>query len=509
MGAADARHLLGRAGFAGTLAEIEHFAALPRTEAVRALVAGIRADTLLPPPAFLSVPRAERRIERGQDEEARKEILRRRREEGLALKSWWIAECALTDSPLTERLVLFWHDHFTTELRKVNDAEFLWRQNALLREHAGGNFREMLQAICLDAAMVIYLDTQQNNRASPNENFARELLELFTLGEGHYGEEDIREAARAFTGWKVDRVTGDVRLLPRQHDSGTKTFRGRSGPLEVHDIVRILCEEPRTAELVVEELWREWISPVPAAEEVRRLAAIFREGGLALRPLYEAMLLSPAYWAAKNRGALIRSPVELVVGTARILGLEDVPPQSLHRSAAAMGQDLFDPPNVKGWPGGERWITSSSLLTRRRFLERASTGLAPAAGDRDRRGGGFATPPSGEPAAMDPAAEPPMAPSEDPPMGERGEASAVPGPGDEPRAARPLVRRRLLERRGAIPAMAMLSEAWRGLGTDDAARAEALAVRLCALPPVVPRPEGERAAETLSRLLLDPTYQLK
>ncbi len=482
MGVSDARHLLARAGFGGTLEEIDRTARLTREEAVGALLDGVQTESLIPPPAFLETPLVDRAIPRGASEEERREYQRIRRQRIQQLKAWWICEMALTDSPLTERLVLFWHNHFVSESRKVNVPHFVWQQNALLREHALGNFRTFLEAVSLDAAMVIYLDTQQNNRGRPNENYARELLELFTLGEGHYTEDDIQAAARAFTGWKVDSRSGEVHLIARQHDAGEKTFFGKTGRHEVHDILDIVLDQPRAAEYIVEELWLAFVAPEPPRSEVERLARVFRDSGYELRPLYEAVLLSPGFWAEQNRGALIRSPVDLVVGTTRLLGLEGVPPESLYRAAATMGQDLFDPPNVKGWPGGDRWITSSSLLTRRQFLERATTGVQVAGRRNDRRAG------SDQP-KMDPGMDPGMEPT------------GSDRPSDR--------RRRRGGARPVTPAMAMLRTAWAGLGETDAERARALAERLNPLTPVIDREEGELPLTTLERLLLDPTYQLK
>lgn len=481
MGVADARHLLGRAGFGGTIEEIDACAALSREAAVDALLASLRTESLLPPPEFVITPRANRTVIRPSTDEERKEARQLLRRMGLDLKTWWTSEMLLTDSPFTERLVLFWHDHFVSDLQKVRDPDFLWQQNALFRRHAAGNFRTLLREISLDPAMVLYLDTQQNQRGKPNENYARELLELFTLGEGHYTEQDIKEAARAFTGWRANRLTGTVQRVDRRHDSGEKTFLGETGRFGVDDILRIILEQERTAEFLVEELWRDFVSPEPPPRaEVVRLAAVLRDGDYELQPLYRALLLTPAFWTETNRGALIRSPIDVVVGSARFLGLERVPAESLQRAAAGMGQNIFDPPNVKGWPGGDRWITSSSLLSRKQFLERALTGLQVRGQTRgsDRAGS--------DGARMEPEMEPGME-------------------GERPRARRD-------RRRPARPtsAMARLRDTWVGLGDTDDIRAEALTAYLCPLPPVFERPEeGESAAKTLSRLILDPTYQLK
>ena len=165
--------------------------------------------------------------------------------------------------------------------------------------------------------MLVYLDTAQNRRGQPNENFAREVMELFTLGEGHYGERDIKEAARAFTGWSIDRESGDFLWRPLAHDDGAKTILGRTGDFRGEDVIAILLEQPATAEFVVAKLWREFVSPQPDAAEVRRIAAVFRGSGYQVRAALREILLGAAFWAPENRGVLVKSPVDLVVGTLR------------------------------------------------------------------------------------------------------------------------------------------------------------------------------------------------
>ncbi|RZL87848.1 MAG: DUF1800 family protein, partial [Variovorax sp.] len=176
---------------------------------------------------------------------------------GVELQGWWMSEMLSTPSPLAERMTLFWHGHFTSGLREVRQPQLLYRQNVLLREHALGNYRELLGAIVRDPAMLLYLDNQQNRRGAPNENFARELLELFTLGEGHYSENDVREAARAFTGWRMQPPAGEFVIAARQHDDGEKTFLGAHGAFDGDDIVAQILKQPRAAEFIVEKLWRE------------------------------------------------------------------------------------------------------------------------------------------------------------------------------------------------------------------------------------------------------------
>jgi hypothetical protein len=204
--------------------------------------------------------------------------------------------------------------------------------------------------------MIIYLDNLSNRKGTANENYARELMELFTLGEGHYTEQDIKESARAFTGWHMNRQTEEFFLNQRLHDEGDKTFMGQTGNLNGDQIVEIILKRPEAAEYIVGKMWLEFISETPDPAEVKRLAKVFRDADYEIKPLVEALLLSPAFRDPANQGKLIKSPVDLLVGTVRTF---DLPVRDA---------DLLDPPNVKGWPGGESWIDSNTLLIRNQSL---------------------------------------------------------------------------------------------------------------------------------------------
>jgi uncharacterized protein (DUF1800 family) len=368
MGAEEARHLLNRTGFDAQLREIDAFARLSRREGVERLLAGVRTEARTPRPGWANEwtdPRDIRRM--GEDE--RRAFVRMQIERALELKAWWVTEMLGTESPFTERMTLFWHNHFTSSLQKVRSPQLMLRQNALLRKHALGNFGELLHAVSKDPAMLVYLDSATNRRGQPNENFARELMELFTLGEGKYGEHDIKEAARAFTGWSIDLDTGEYLFRPRQHDDGVKIVLGKSlkGGTEVLDL---LLAHPATAEYVAARLWREFVSPQPQPEELKRVAAALRQSRYDMRTAMRELLLAPAFWAPENRAVLIKSPTELVVGTMRQFNIAVSDPLPFVFLLRALGQDLLSPPNVKGWPGGEQWINSTTLLTRKQFLER-------------------------------------------------------------------------------------------------------------------------------------------
>jgi uncharacterized protein (DUF1800 family) len=222
LGYDDARHLLNRTGLGATQAEIERFARMSRDDAARKLLADARTAAVTPPPAWVGTADALRYPRAGeQASDVEKKMFQQQQvREGLELRGWWVAEMLATPSPLTERMTLFWHNHFVSSQQKVKLAELMYRQNVTLRAHALGNFGDLLHAVARDPAMVIYLDSAQNRKGTPNENFAREVMELFTLGEGNYSEQDIKEAARAFTGWSIDRNTGQFVFRRFIHDDG-------------------------------------------------------------------------------------------------------------------------------------------------------------------------------------------------------------------------------------------------------------------------------------------------
>lgn len=366
----EARHLLVRTGFGPTEAEITALADLDYAQAVDAVLAATGSDSRIPPPDWVDTPPPDRAARRSLDDTRKQQRREQLRDWNRELKGWWYREMAATDAPLTERMTLFWHNHFTSSTRKVHWVPFMYQQNRLFRKHATGNFAELLHAVARDPAMLLYLDNARSHAGNPNENFARELLELFTLGEGHYSEDDIKAAARAFTGWTLDRDTGKFRFAQRRHDDGEKTFLGRRGHWDGDDILRIILEQPRTAVTITTRLWREFVSLQPDEREIQRIAAVFRDSGYEVKPLLEALLTCRTFRDPANRGSLIKSPVELLVGSVRML---DIPLQDgsrLVRAGRLLGQDIFDPPNVKGWAGGTAWIDSASLLNRQMILSR-------------------------------------------------------------------------------------------------------------------------------------------
>ena len=370
LGFDDARHLLNRTSFAASPEDIKSFASLTREQAAERLLSWTGKPAVTPLPSWASEPFLSPRRFRGMSAEERKLAQREMFQRAFELQSWWLTEMLTTASPLTEKMTLFWHNHFVSSQQKVRSPQLMHRQNALLRRHALGNFGEMLHAVARDPAMVIYLDSASNRKGQPNENFAREVMELFTLGEGNYEERDIKEVARAFTGWSIDLDTGDFMFRRAAHDEGAKTVLGRSGSFDGDAVLAILLEQPQTAEFIAGKLWREFVSPNPDPAEVKRIARVFRDSRYDIRAALHAILVSDAFYAPQHRAALIKSPVDLVVGTLRQFSFTTGEVMPFVFTANQLGQILFAPPNVKGWPGGEAWINSTRLLARKAFLER-------------------------------------------------------------------------------------------------------------------------------------------
>jgi uncharacterized protein (DUF1800 family) len=369
LGYDDARLLLTRTGFSATEQEIKEFSQLSREQAADKLLQGVRTSAQTPPLAWVDDYMRPAKF-KNLSAEQRKEIQAELFDLSVELRAWWMQEMLTTSSPLTEKMTLFWHNHFVSAQQKVKSPHLLYRQNILLRKYAVGNFSDLLHAVAKDPAMIIYLDNASNRKGQPNENFAREVMELFTLGEGNYSEQDIREAARAFTGWSIDLDSGDFRFRERQHDFDVKTVFGKSGNFNGDDVLDMLLLKPQAAEYITAKLWREFISPDPDKKEVKRLALIFRQNNYELKPLLRALFIADAFYAKENRAMLIKSPIELIVGTLHQFNFSTGELSPFLLVSRQLGQDIFNPPNVKGWPGGEVWINSATLLGRKQFLDR-------------------------------------------------------------------------------------------------------------------------------------------
>jgi uncharacterized protein (DUF1800 family) len=344
LGTENARHLLNRTSFAASYEEISRFAKLTREQAADELLKARVTQAGMPIPEWGN---QYERVYRPQMTQEERQVANRREMvvRGLELRTWWMSEMLTTPSPLSEKMTLFWHNHFATGQEKVRSATLMLRQNQMLRKHALGNFGAMLRDVGKDPAMLIYLDQAQSRKANPNENFAREVMELFTLGEGHYSERDIKEAARALTGWSLDIDVGEFRFRSGQHDTERKTIFGKTGNFGGDDLVTLLLQHDQTAVFVTNKLWKEFISPTPETAAVAQLAKQFRDSRYDIATLMKAMLVSDAFYAAENRSTLIKSPVDLVVGTLRQFKFE------VHDAApfAVLVRQLGQDERLAGW----------------------------------------------------------------------------------------------------------------------------------------------------------------
>jgi hypothetical protein len=304
---------------------------------------------------------------------------------GDQLRGWWLYCMLQGGHPLREKMTLFWHNHFATSLAKVQDSTLMFRQNCLLREHALGRFGPLLQAISRDGAMLVWLDSNSNVKGKPNENYAREVMELFTLGVGHYTEEDVREAARAFTGWRTDGkgFTFDARL----HDDGPKTVLGQTGPWDGGDVVRIVLEQPAAARFLVRKLYHFLVSEktVPPDSLFEPLCDSFRKSDYDIAGLIRTILASRHFYSSHAFRQRVKGPVEYVLGSVQAVyrryreeeaDYRSLPQLVLVGRLGAMGQSLFAPPNVKGWPGGPSWLNTATLLERDNYAGALAMGTA-------------------------------------------------------------------------------------------------------------------------------------
>jgi hypothetical protein len=389
-----AAHLIERAGFGATPEEIARVAAMTPELAVNSLVnyETIDASALKPfdesgiwdpgmdpfPPSRAEAVRRAREHGEGLGEKVLAPGTQRRLQpvvdkffysltanniETQRLGLWWANRMIASPRPLEEKLTLFWHGHFATGQNKVRDYRMMLQQNRMLRANASGTLRDLLVGILKDPGMLVYLDNGENVKSHPNENFGRELLELFSMGVGNYSERDVREAARAFTGWTNDVLT--YKFDTEQHDFGEKTFLGRTGPLNGEDIIDTILAQPVTGEYMAGKLYRYFVRDEISSDVKADLGRSFRASGYQIKPLMRRMLLSKDFYSTPSVATQIKSPVHLVVSTYKKMGLREIPTiPDFGRMTGGLGQTLFEPPNVAGWAGGRTWITPATLLQR-------------------------------------------------------------------------------------------------------------------------------------------------
>lgn len=358
----DVAHLFRRAGFGATPGKLLQAADLGLEKTIAALVDYDSTPDQFDPPA---------------------DIINSVSRDPGNLTQWWVGRMLATTRPLQEKMVLFWHGHFATAIQKVANPVLMFHQNQLFRDNAMGRFDDLLTAVYKDPAMLIWLDGRRNTAKAPNENYGREVMELFTLGHGNYTEDDVHANARAYTGWTLDASNNAV-FLPRLHDDGPKTLLGQTGNWGADDSVRILASHPATGPFLAGKLWSFFASDKQPTGIVNKMASIYYSSNHNIREMVRAMLMSLEFYSDATKTGHIKSPTEFIVTSINTLGLQNMDLSILPRTLASLGQELFNPPNVGGWPGGPNWINPTTMLQRFNFAS-ALTGDV-------RRAGGFLDP---------------------------------------------------------------------------------------------------------------------
>ena len=369
-----AAHLLRRAGFSGTPDEIGRLAAMSPHDAAESLIHFADTSKLAPAPSVTPYPdyRAIAMMNKGLDDVAKRDAAKLRRRQAvaeiLALQLWWLNRMLTTPAPLQEKMALLLHGHFTTAaIQKGVWPNMVLAQNQLFRQYALGNLHDLTLAVSKDPAMLLYLDNAENNKSHPNENYARELMELFTLGIGNYSEEDVRQSARAFTGWTIDRQTGEFTFNQRVHDDGPKSFLSRTGNFDGADIVDIIYQQRAAETFWATTLLSAFVYDDPEPELVDAFANVISRNKFELAPSMSMLLRSNVFYSPRAYRALVKSPVEFAIGAHKQLGLNQIV-DGTPAALRAMGQVLYYPPNVAGWPGGANWLTSQMLIARENFI---------------------------------------------------------------------------------------------------------------------------------------------
>lgn len=365
----QACHLARRSGFCAETAQVEALLdQSDKPEAVDWLLNQQGSLIELPGWHYLSPRDLRKGLNDGMNDNARRmEMQDQLKKMGGELKAWWLSQMMNNTSPLQERMTLFWANHFTSSLKKVKWAPAMLTQNLMLREHALGSFDTLLRSLLRDPAMLLYLDNANSRKQAPNENLARELMELFTLGEGNYSESDVREMARALTGASVSRQTGEYKFRRWFHDAGEKTLLGETADFAPDDIADVLLRQPSLPYFIAQKVWQFMVGTPLNTDTHESLALSFRQSGFDISSLLRDILLHDAFW--QSAGTQIKSPVNLLVGSFKLFDISLPGKKRGIQALMAMQQNLFDPPNVKGWPGGNAWYTGVNLPVRERIAE--------------------------------------------------------------------------------------------------------------------------------------------
>jgi uncharacterized protein (DUF1800 family) len=405
-GYAEARHLLWRAGFGGTPDQIKVLSDWGPEKSVDYLLEPEKVEfdpvkesefdrSIIRPPTQEEQAMA-RQARRGQDEEALAKLraMQQQREgqdrrQMRDIQRWWLTRMIETPRPLEEKMTLFWHGHFATSFRTIENSYHMFKQNMLLRKHALGNFGELLFGIIRDPAMLAYLDQNDSRRNRPNENLARELMELFSLGVGNYSEADIKEGARALTGYTFQ--DDEFVFRDREHDPNPKTILGQTERMDGDDFVRVILSQQACSRFMARKLYKYFAADIPpldatdndraldpvSASVIRDLASVMRSSKYEIKPVLRRLFLSEHFYDPRIMGQQIKGPVQLVVGAVRSLNTPTRDMGLLVDALDLMGQKIFEPPSVKGWDGGRSWINTSTLYVRQNILAFLLTGKKP------------------------------------------------------------------------------------------------------------------------------------
>ncbi|MDG4823992.1 DUF1800 domain-containing protein [Asanoa sp. WMMD1127] len=381
-------HLLRRATFGPTAEEVDAAERAGYDATVRRLVGETGAVTGVPTFAPIAP---------GESREQKQQANQERRKQVTATVEWWLDQMVTAEHQLAEKMVFFWHGHWATSAQKVKAAPLMLGQLQTFREHGRGDFSSFVRRMVRDPALILWLDGQKNTLKAPNENLARVLMELFTLGIGAYTEDDVKAGARALTGWTVDRRQGTARFVPRRHDRKPKTILGRTEAFDADGFAALVAGEPAAAAFIARRLWFRFASGEPIAADVhQRLRTAFAQGGV--DGLLQGLFTDQAFDG--TRGQLVKQPAEWAVGALRQLGirparLDDQRRKQLLAGLNALDQVPLRPPSVGGWPAGAAWLTTSSLQARLRMAEQLAARAAPAVKERLR-----AAPEAGRPDAL-------------------------------------------------------------------------------------------------------------
>jgi uncharacterized protein (DUF1800 family) len=377
-----AGHLLVRAGFGGSPAEIQELTGRGVQQSVEKLLASAPAAPT--PPTWANPSSLKDLFDRVRSSTTPEEKIKARqafnkanREQMAELIQWWTQQMTDTKAPLQEKMTLFWHGHFATSATKVRSAYKMWLQNQTLRTHALANFATLTKAISRDPAMLVWLDLRNSQKEKPNENFARELMELFTLGEGNYTEDDIKESAKAFTGYRINPLEQQFRFAPNQFDPSIKVFMRKAGAWTGDQIIDIILEQPQCAKFIVSKVWRFFAYEDPESSLIDALANKFHQAKYEIKPLLRAIFNSEEFYSDRAKGAIIKSPVQYLVQARRSLGVYAPEGRALVNIYRQLGQVPFYPPNVKGWDGGKSWINTGTLTYRYQLARALINGIRP------------------------------------------------------------------------------------------------------------------------------------